>query len=100
MIRIQNLHASASVVRFYAEDDPSPMADFQAVCTLEWESPTVVWVHGLKGVSSRMLLREFVEELAARGVTVIRARRVEGRRLPRAQVQIDGTYLMHIADLI
>ncbi|KQP43899.1 hypothetical protein [Pseudorhodoferax sp. Leaf274] len=101
MIRIQDLTGPASALRGYAEDDPQPMADFAISCTLEWETPTIVWVHALRGAGSRKLWREFVEALAERGVREIRARRAEGRRLPRAKPsECGGHFVMLVADLV
>lgn len=102
MIRIQDLPAggAASVVRFYSEPDPKPMADYHAVCTLWWESAAVVWMHGLKGNGTRALWREFVQALADRGVRTIKATRAAGRILPRARQMPEGHYEMQIADLL
>lgn len=101
MIRIQDLQGPVSVLRGYFEDDPESMAGFVISGALEWESPTVVWVHALRGVGNHKLWRQLVAELAARGVVEIRARRAEGRRLPRAKPSADGThYVMLISDLV
>jgi hypothetical protein len=101
MISVQDLTGPASALRGYSEDDPGPMADFTVSCTLELETPSVVWVHALRGAGIRKLWREFVEGLAERGVVEICARRAEGRGLPRTRLSSDGRYyVMHVADLI
>lgn len=100
MIKIQDLKGPAAVVRMSAEYSASGMPPFQAVCTLEWESQRVAWAHALLGVASRVVLRELVAELDARGVEVLRANRAEGHCLPRAVLLPDGTYEMRIADLL
>lgn len=102
MIRIQMLPegTTSGVVRFYADENAAPMSDFQVVCTVNWESPQVVWVHGLMGKGDRRLWQDFVRALADRGVTTIRALRADGHRLPRAQQHPDGRGLViYIADL-
>lgn len=99
MIRIQDLQGPASVARMSAEYSASETPPFQAVCTLEWETPSVVWVHGLLGLGNRRLWREFVAELDGRGVEFLRATRAEGHRLPRAVLLADGSYQMRVADL-
>lgn len=99
MIRIQDLTGPASVVRMSAEHSAADMPPFQAVCTLEWAAPAVVWVHGLHGLVARRLWREFIAEMDARGVETLRATRAEGHRLPRAILLTDGSYSMRVADL-
>lgn len=103
MIRIQLMPPGTvtGVARFYAEDSAAPMADYQLVCSVNWENPRVVWVHGLMGRGSRKLWRDFVDRLHALGVEQIRAARAEGRVLPRARLHPDGNGLvMDIADLM
>lgn len=98
MIRFQDLpeETKTSVVRFYNDPGAGEMGDFQVVCTITWESPTVVWVHGMMGKGNRTLWREFVQELDDKGVEVIKAKRAEGRRLPMALQMPDGSYEMRI----
>ncbi|KQP12470.1 hypothetical protein [Pseudorhodoferax sp. Leaf267] len=103
MIRIQFMPAGTTtgIARFYLQDDAAPMSDYQLVCTLNWESPNVVWVHGLMGRGSRKLWRDFAAKLHEVGVEQIRATRAEGRVLPRARPHPDGNGLvMHLKDLI
>ncbi len=103
MIRIQYLPdgSKSGVVRFYQDDDAPPMSDFQVVCTVNWESPEVVWVHGLMGKGNRKLWRDFVDKLHGLGVVQIRALRADGHILPRAKPHPDGRGLvLYVADLM
>ncbi|WP_326535807.1 hypothetical protein [Pseudorhodoferax sp.] len=103
MIRIQVMPpgTTTGIARFYEQDSAAPMADYQLVCSVNWESPQVVWVHGLMGKGSRKLWRDFVAELHTQGVQQIRATRAEGRVLPRARPHPDGHGLvMDVADLL
>ena len=79
MIRDEPL---TSTVRFYNNDDADKFADFDAVCTLVWESPTVVWVKGLHGEMNLKLIKQFADYLNSRGVKTLKAFRADNRRLP------------------
>ena len=103
MIRIQYLPpgTTTGIARFYENDAADPMADYQLVCNLNWESRDTVWVHGLMGQGSRKLWRDFVQAMDAAGVQSIRATRAPGHLLPRARAHADGRGLvLDIGDLM
>lgn len=79
MIRSEPL---ISTVRFYNNDSDDKYADFDAICTLFWESSDTVWVKGMHGDINLKLIREFAEYLNANGVKTIKAFRADNRRLP------------------
>lgn len=79
MIRDEPL---TSTVRFYDNDNADSFADFDAVCTLFWETPQIVWVKGLHGNLNMKLMRQFISYLHSKGVKTIKAYRAGNRRLP------------------
>jgi hypothetical protein len=38
-----------TTIRFYSHETTDPFQPYDAICTLTWETPTVVWIQGLKG---------------------------------------------------
>ena len=102
MIRYQDMPigSKTSVARFYAEDDPEPMADYDVVCTVNWEPPATAWLHGMMGKGSRRLWRELAESLHERKIEFIRAFRVEGRLLPGAELMPDGSWRIPVAQFV
>lgn len=79
MIRDEPL---TSTVRFYDNDDAGLFDDFDAVCTLFWETPETVWVKGLHGTLNMKLMRQLISYLHSKGVKTIKAYRAENRKLP------------------
>ncbi|HOW46164.1 MAG TPA: hypothetical protein P5305_04095 [Rubrivivax sp.] len=72
----------SSILRFYAVEHPAPFEPYVAVCTAVWESPRVVWLHGMSGEMGRPQLRELVRMMQGMGVQLVKARRAPGHRLP------------------
>lgn len=71
-----------SALRFYASDEPGPFEPYVAICTLLWESSTVVWIVGMHGSLSRRHVRELARLLHDLGVTRAKAHRHPAHRLP------------------
>nr|WP_145550342.1 hypothetical protein [Variovorax boronicumulans] len=112
MIRLQVMpqDTNSALVRFYADPNSPPLADYLMVCLISWtnENPTEVWIHGLAKtdagraslISSRPLFLAFRDKMRELGFETMRATRAEGRVLPRARPHPDGNGLViAIADL-
>jgi hypothetical protein len=83
---------TVSELRFYADDNAGPMADYDASCMVVWETPFIVWIRMLRGGLSRALLRNLLEWLVNQGIVTVRAHRAAGHVLPLAKEQPDGSY--------
>ncbi len=92
----------SGIGRFYVRSDAGPLEDYTLLFMLNWEEDSKeVWVHGMMGVSSRLALRQLLEELRIMGFEHVRALRQEHRILPRAQHHPDGNGLViAIADFL
>lgn len=71
-----------TTIRFYDVETEDPFYPYVAICTLVWESPSVIWVKGLHGDLSRKLLREFLIFLVDNKVKTVKAHRASGKTLP------------------
>lgn len=70
-------------LRFCADHPPgAAMPPYYLSCNLIWESPTVVWVTMMTGAFKRHCIRELEDWLRERGVTLVKAHRVQGHVLP------------------
>lgn len=72
----------ASIIRFYEAQTDDPFADYSATCTVVWETSDVVWVKALSGKITRKQIIELAEWLISQGVTLVKASRAHGKRLP------------------
>lgn len=90
---------TTSTLRFYgrASDDPTPQYD--AVCTVVWETPRTVWIRGLHGTLTRRLLRELLAWLVDNHILLVKAHRDSARVLPLGVVQVDGHTEIDVAKL-
>lgn len=72
----------ASIIRFYEAQTDDPFADYSATCTVVWEASDVVWIKALSGKITRKQIIELAEWLISQGVTLVKASRAHGKRLP------------------
>lgn len=86
-------------LRFYEKQSDDPFEPYDAVCTILWESQTVIWVRGLNGPMSRKLLREFLHWLVKNNITKIKAHRHENRSLPAGRRVGDHIEIL-VSDLL
>jgi hypothetical protein len=71
-----------STIRFYNEPTDDPFAQYDAICSLVWETPTVLWIKGLHGDLTRKTLRDLLSFLVENGIQTVKAHRSAGRTLP------------------
>ena len=104
MFRFENLPEGKRklLCRGYTNPDAAERAQFQIQCVIVFDDPENVWVKGLirNAPIGHKLWREFVHDLHAIGIRYIHAEREEGRILPRAKLQPDGSWLMEIENLL
>ena len=99
-VRIQELPSLPTfILRAYPEDDMPLMADFQLVCTCQQSGSDEVWIHGMLGTSNRIIWRAIAKALMARGIRYGRARRAQGRILPRGETMEDGSLRVDLQEL-
>ncbi|MGC3984846.1 MAG: hypothetical protein QM777_09010 [Pseudorhodoferax sp.] len=100
-VRIQELpNLPTFILRAYPEDDMPLMADFQLVCTCQQSAADEVWIHGMLGQSNRVIWRAIAGALLGRGVRYVRARRAQGRILPRGETMEDGSLRVDLHQLM
>lgn len=100
-VRIQELpNLPTLILRAYPEDDMPLMADFQLVCTVQQSGADEVWIHGMLGTSTRVIWRAIASALMERGIRYVRARRAQGRILPRGETMEDGSLRIDLDQLI
>ena len=85
-----------SILRFYTTESDDPFAQYDAVCTIIWESPDVVWIRGMHGTISRKTICELVCFLADNNVKLAKAHRSAGRTLPFVTARDDHTIEMDV----
>ena len=88
-----------STLRFYWRASDDPFAQYDAICTVVWESPRVVWIRGLHGTLSRRLLRELLAWLVDNHILVVKSHRDSARVLPLGVVHADGHTEINVAEL-
>lgn len=69
-------------LRFYNEDSDNPFQPYDAICSIVWESPKVIWIRGFHGTLTRKLLRELFQWVLSNGIEKIKAHRASGKTLP------------------
>ena len=67
-----------TVLRFYTQENPKERDSYVAVCTLLWESPSIVWLKGLHGNLTRKVLRDLVQWLLDNKISLVKAIRASG----------------------
>jgi hypothetical protein len=97
MIRDEPL---TTTVRFYENDDAEVFDDYDAVCTLFWESHHIVWIKGLHGTLSLKLMKQLVSYLYKKGVTHIKAYRAHTRNLPFTSNRVGNLVEIDVANII
>lgn len=82
-----------SIVRWYDGPYTPHRSPYVAICTLLWESPTVVTIVGLHGTVTRAMREELRQALADAGVTTVHAERHGHERAwsVRGHVESGGT---------
>lgn len=73
---------TTSTLRFYERPSDEPTPQYDAVCTVVWETPRVIWIRGLHGALSRRLLRELLLWLVQNRIETVKAHRDQTRKLP------------------
>jgi hypothetical protein len=90
---------TTSQIRFYNIQTDDPFATYDAICTVVWESPGVIWIKGFHGDLSRRTLRDLLRFLVENKITTIKAHRSLAKSLPGITHR-DGTYVeLSVADL-
>lgn len=70
-------------LRFSARSSDEAMPAYKGCCNVMWESPTTVWLSMLRADDLRRSeMRELVAWLVEHGVTIVKAHRAPGHRLP------------------
>lgn len=87
-----------STLRFYEAESGDPFQPYDAVCTVIWESPSVVLIRALHGRFTVPLMRDLCRFLLDNHVQTVRAMRDGSRRLPMGEVQPDGHTLIDVAE--
>ena len=80
-----------TTVRFYHTESDDPYLPYDAVCTVVWESPDVVWIKAMNGKLTRKLMCDFVVYLYDQGVKTIKSTRGDGKTVPFVTLK-DGNY--------
>lgn len=91
---------TTSIVRFYNTESNDPFRPHDAICTLVWENPKIVWVKGLNGSMSRTVMREFAQFLHDEGVEVIKAYRDPNKTIPFITARSGEFVEVRISDII
>lgn len=100
-VRIQELPTLPTfILRAYPEDDMPLMANFQLVCTVQQSGVEEAWIHGMLGESNRVIWRAIASALMDRGIRYVRARRAQGRILPRGETMEDGSLRVDLQQLV
>lgn len=71
-----------AVLRLGDGDPLDPYRAFSAVCTLVYESSTVVWVKAMVGVLPRRQLVELLHWFSKEGIRTVKATRAPDHHLP------------------
>lgn len=58
------------------------MMQYDAICTIVWETQKTIWIKGLHGTLSRKLLRELVKFFIDNSITTVKAHRAGGHSIP------------------
>lgn len=88
-----------SQIRLYNIETDDPFATYDAICTVVWESPGIIWIKGFHGELSRRTLRDLLRFLVENKITTIKAHRSLSKSLPGI-VHREGTYVeINVADL-
>ena len=80
-----------SHLRFYKTESTDPFQTYDAICTIVWEKPDVIWIKGFHGQLSRQLLRELVKFFVDNKITKVKAHRSLSKNLPFIAFR-DGEY--------
>lgn len=71
-----------STLRFYDVETDNVFEPYVAICTIQWETKSIIWIKGMHGTLTRAHLREFLEFCVANGVETVKAYRATGHTLP------------------
>lgn len=82
----------------FMDDNPGPLAPYDAIVECHYESKETVWLRGFKGKTNLKILKELVGLLREKGVKKIKAHREEGRILPRG-LRVDDHWEVELKNL-
>jgi hypothetical protein len=88
-----------SSIRFYNTETDDPYAPYDAICSLTWESPSVIWIKGLHGELTRKTLRDLLGFLTTNNIQTVKAHRATGRTLPGLTVREGSFAEVSVSDL-
>ena len=88
-----------SQLRFFNEVTTDPFAPYDAICTISWETPSVIWLVGLHGSLTRALFREMVIYFHDEKVKTVKAYRAPGHRLPFASCIGENLYSIDVEEV-
>jgi hypothetical protein len=71
-----------SSLRFYESDTPTQFEPYAAICSITWETPTIIWITGLHGTLTRKMLRQLVQFFFEHNIATVKAHRADSRALP------------------
>lgn len=71
-----------STLRFYNVESDEPFEPYVAICTIQWETGSIIWIKGMHGTITRAHLREFVDFCVKHKVEKVKAYRSAGHTLP------------------
>lgn len=95
MIRHDEL---VSHLRFYSSESSEEYPPYDAICTLVWESSTVIWVKGLQGKMTLKLWKEFAQWLIDRKIKLVKLERAEKHTMPFASLKDGNYYEVEVGD--
>lgn len=88
-----------SQIRFYNTETDDPFATYDAICTVVWESASVIWIKGFHGDLTRKTMRDLLKFLITNKIATVKAHRSVERSLPGISFR-DGTYVeLDVAEL-
>lgn len=99
-VRVETIKGLGQIVRLYDCAEPGERGQFCAVCVLEWADPRTLWVKGLHGRLTRLMMRELVQLIVTLGASMVLAYRTEGKGLPCGVLGDDGVVRVMVADLV
>lgn len=85
-----------SQFRFFKEETTDPFAPYDAICTINWESASTVWLVGLHGSLTRSMYREMMVFFHEQNVKTVKAYRAPGHRLPFATCIGENIYSIDV----
>lgn len=88
-----------STLRFYNVESDEPFEPYVAICTIQWETGSIIWIKGMHGTITRAHLREFLDFCVANKVETVKAYRSAGHTLPFMKA-VDMHMELNIAEVM